>query len=179
MTTSRADNEPNAVSGVNIETAAPAQRDPGSYRDPAGFVFRREGVVYRQIAPSFAADWDHFINSGLYARLTDDGVLLAHDEVDVALAASPPAYQVIRPEQLEVISYPYEWSFSQLKDAALLTLQAQTLAAASQMTLRDASAYNVQFVRGRPVFIDSLSFERVAEGRPWGRPDNFYAAHRS
>ena len=83
------------------------------------------------------------------------------------LAAAPPAYRVIRPEALEFISYPYEWSFSQLKDAALLTLRAQALAAEAGMTLRDASAYNVQFQRGRPVLIDSLSFERAEAGRPW------------
>ena len=139
----------------------PAQRDPGSYRDPAGFVFRRDGVVYRQINESFAEDWDEFEASGLYQRLADEAVLISHADVDAALAAEPPAHKVIRPEQLDVISYPYEWSFSQLKDAALLTLRAQSLAADAGMTLRDATAYNVQFLRGRPILIDSLSFERA------------------
>ena len=142
-------------------------RDPGSYRDPAGFVFRRSGTVYRQVQASFAPDWERFIGSGLYERLRGEGLILGHEEVDLALAAAPPAYRVIRPERLDFISYPYEWSFSQLKDAALLTLHAQSLAAEAGMTLRDASAYNVQFQRGRPVLIDSLSFERAEEGRPW------------
>ena len=142
-------------------------RDPGSYRDPAGFVYRRSGIIYRQIQASFADDWEHFTRAGLYDQLRDEGLILPHEEVDADLAAEPPAFCVIRPEALEFISYPYEWSFSQLKDAALLTLRAQTLAAESGMTLRDASAYNVQFQRGRPVLIDSLSFERAEEGRPW------------
>jgi ribosomal protein L11 methylase PrmA len=145
----------------------PVQRDPGSYRDPAGFVFRRDGVVYRQIAPSFAEDWTSYLDSGLYAQLLEEGVVLAHEEVDVDLAAEPPAFRVIRPERVELISYPYEWSFSQLKHAALLTLRAQERAAKAGLTLRDASAYNVQFQRGRPVLIDSLSFERATPGRPW------------
>jgi hypothetical protein len=142
-------------------------RDPGSYRDPAGFVFRRDGIVYRQVQASFAEDWDAFLSTGLYERLRREDLILAHEEVDAALAAAPPAHRVIRPEALEFITYPYEWSFSQLKDAALLTLRAQTLAGEAGMTLRDASAYNVQFQAGRPVLIDSLSFERAEPGRPW------------
>ncbi len=142
-------------------------RDPGSYRDPAGFVFRRDGVVHRQIDPAFAPEWDHYLDSGLYGRLADAGIIIRHDVVDISLAAEPPAYRVLRPEPLEVISYPYEWSFSQLQDAALLTLRAQAMAMEAGMTLRDASAYNVQFQRGKPVLIDSLSFERAQPGRPW------------
>ena len=123
--------------------------------------------MLRQIDASFAADWDHFIDSGLYERLAAAGVVIAHEEASLELAAAPPAYKVIRPEHLNVISYPYEWSFSQLQDAALLTLRAQTLATEAGMTLRDASAYNIQFRRSRPVLIDSLSFERVEPERPW------------
>lgn len=144
------------------------ERDPGSYRDPAGFVFRRDGTVYRQIDTSFAEDWQGYLDSGLYERLVEARIVLPHEDVDAALAAVPPAHRVIRPEPLEFVSYPYEWSFSQLQDAALLTLQAQVMAAQAGMTLRDASGYNIQFQRGRAVLIDSLSFERAAPSRPWG-----------
>lgn len=151
--------------GARLEPGG--QRDPASYRDPAGFVFRREGVVYRQVDPSFAEDWDTLAASGLGAGLVEAGVLVPHEEVDVALAAEPPAHRVIRPEPLDFVSYPYEWSFSQLKDAALLTLRAQTMASEVGMSLRDASAYNVQLQHGRPLLIDSLSFERATPGAPW------------
>ncbi len=172
--TATAKPEPEAPAAARSTEPAPdvgehpgVARDPGSYRDPAGFVFRRSGTLYRQVQATFADDWDHFIGSGLYERLRREGLLLGHEEVAVELAAAPPAYRVIRPEALDFVSYPYEWSFSQLKDAALLTLRAQTLAAEAGMTLRDASAYNVQFQRGTPVLIDSLSFERAEDGRPW------------
>lgn len=145
----------------------PPLRDPGSYRDPAGFVFRRHGVVYRQVQSSFAAEWDHFLASGLHDRLTRARVLIPHEVAALELAPEPGAHAVIRPEPLELVSYPYEWSFSALKDAALLTLRAQRMAMAEGMTLRDASAFNVQFLRGRPVLIDSLSFERLEPDRPW------------
>ncbi len=74
---------------------------------------------------------------------------------------------VIRPREVEVISYPYEWAFSQLREAALLTLEIQARALRSGMWLRDASAYNVQFDRGRPILIDSLSFAPADMSQPW------------
>ncbi len=147
--------------------AAPLERVPGSYRDPAGFVYRRGGTVFRQIDDTFSAEWDHFLESGLYDRLAESSIVIRHEDADPGLAAEPPAYRVIRPEPIDVISFPYEWSFSQLQDAALVTLRAQAMALEAGMTLRDASAYNVQFQRGRPLLIDSLSFERAHPGRPW------------
>jgi len=65
------------------------------------------------------------------------------------------------------ISYPYEWSFSQLKAAALATLEIQKRALAFGMSLKDSSAYNIQFVHGKPILIDTLSFEMYQEGLPW------------
>ncbi len=124
-------------------------------------------MLYRQIDGTFADDWDYFLASGLSQRLVEERIVIEHEEVDVTIAAAPGAYRVIRPQPVSFISYPFEWSFSQLQDAALLTLRAQSAAAAAGMSLRDASAYNVQFHRGRPVLIDSLSFERAEAGRPW------------
>lgn len=77
------------------------------------------------------------------------------------------AHAIIRAERIEFISYPYEWTFGQLRDAALLTLDIQSLAVSHGYTLRDASAYNIQFRQGRPIHIDTLSFEPVEAGKPW------------
>jgi hypothetical protein len=74
---------------------------------------------------------------------------------------------VIRPRELEVISYPYEWCFSQLREAALLTLRLQQRAIAVGMRLKDASAYNIQLDGGRPILIDSLSFEVADPTEAW------------
>ena len=149
-------------------SASPAaEREPGSYRDPSGFIFRRDGVLYRQVSQSFADEWAAFESSGLHAALQAKGLLIPDQPAEVELAAEPGAVAVIRPEPISFITYPFEWSFSQLKEAALLTLAAQALAAEHGMTLRDASAYNVQFLRGRPIMIDTLSFERAAADEPW------------
>ncbi len=153
-----------------------AAREPGSYRDPSGFVYRRDGVLYRQVNSVFADEWQAFEASGLLAALTETGMLIPHEAADLDLAADPGAVAVIRPQQIGFISYPYEWSFSQLKDAALLTLGAQALAAEHGMTLRDASAYNVQFSEGRPILIDTLSFERAEGDAPW-KPYRQFCEH--
>jgi hypothetical protein len=150
-----------------IPVADGAVVDPASFRDPAGFVFRRDGVLYRQIQPAAAADWEALRSSGLLTRLVADGLLVDHEEVSIDEAATPDAVAVIRPRLVDFISYPYEWSFSQLKDAALLTLEIQSRALDAGIRLKDASAYNVQIDGGRPILIDSLSFEVAPATEPW------------
>lgn len=124
-------------------------------------------MLYRQVQPAHRVEWQNFVDSGLYAALLERELLVAHHEVDLEQAYDERAWRVLRPRQLDFISYPYEWTFGQLKDAALLTLEVQALAMSHGMTLRDASAYNVQFERGRPILIDALSFERLGEDEPW------------
>lgn len=104
--------------------------------------------------------------SNLYQELTNAQLLIPHVATDVP-AFTPDGWLVIQPQRIPFISYPYEWCFSQLKDAALLTLQLQQKALAHGMSLKDASAYNVQFLHGKPVFIDTLSFALYEEGQPW------------
>jgi hypothetical protein len=138
-----------------------------SFRDPSGFVFTHRHTLYRQVNLDYQQHYDLLMASGLYRELSEAGWLIPHQEVPPLEAGASDAYKVIKPERVPFISYPYEWSFSQLKDAALLTLQIQRRSLQSGMSLKDASAYNVQFVRGRPVLIDTLSFEGYEEGRPW------------
>jgi hypothetical protein len=139
----------------------------GSFRDPQGTVFRRDGILYREIQRSYQPDWTLLTESGLLHELQAEGLLLPHDEVGPALALTASAWKVIRPELIPFISYPWEWCFGQLQTAALLTLEIERRALARGLTLRDASAYNVQFRRCRPVLIDTLSFTRYEEGAPW------------
>jgi SAM-dependent methyltransferase len=143
------------------------RRQPASFRDPSGYLFTHEGVLYRQVNRAYAAEYQHLMQSGLYAGLVKDGLLIPHQEVDVEPDDPKLAHVILQPERVDFISYPYEWSFSQLKDAALLTLRLARRALKHGMSLKDASAYNVTFHKGRPVFIDTLSFEMYAEGKPW------------
>src|SRR4030095_17253583 len=97
-------------------------RHPASYRDPAGFVWVMNGQVYRQVNQSYAADYDLFISSGLYQDLVNKKLLIAHSEINENLTGTKDWYKTLLPQKINFISYPYEWSFAQLKDAALLTL---------------------------------------------------------
>lgn len=140
---------------------------PASFRDPSGFVFARGGTLLRQINPLYQLHYEHFVSSGLYQTLIDERRLIPHTELDQEHAWTPSAYRVIRPQRVPFLSYPYEWCFSQLKDAALLTLDIAQKALERNMILKDASAYNVQFMHGRPIFIDTLSFEIYRPGQLW------------
>ncbi len=138
-----------------------------SFRDPSGFVFTRDGILYRQVNRAYKEEYDRLYSSGLYQDLAAEGLLIQHQEVDAPPQAPDLAYKVICPERVPFVSYPYEWSFSQLKDAALATLEIHKRALDHDMSLKDASAYNIQFMGGRPVLIDTLSFEAYKEGEPW------------
>ncbi len=140
---------------------------PGSFRDPSGFVFKRKGVVYRQVNLEYKRDYDKLFGFGLYKNLVGSDLLIPHQEKSISLRFSDKAYKVLKPEQIPFISYPYEWCFSQLKDAALTTLEIQKKALDFGMSLKDSSNYNIQFLEGKPVLIDILSLEAYKEGKPW------------
>ncbi len=112
------------------------------------------------------SDYRQLMESGLYKEATEERLLISHKETqEEGLVPSGGMY--LLPDQIRTISYPYEWSFSQLKDAALAVLDLQELAISKGMSLKDATAYNVQFHAGRPVHIDTSSFEKYEEGAVW------------
>ncbi len=127
------------------------------------------GVVYRQINKAGKKDYDLMHSSGLYQTLVDRHLIVAHREVKKlsGLPDDPERHAIIQPEPVPFISYPYEWSFDQLKHAALLTLRIQKAALRHGMILKDASAYNVQFIGKKPIFIDTLSFATYEDGQAW------------
>jgi len=142
--------------------------EPSSFRDPSGFLFRDEnGVLLRQVNQVYSREYELLKSSGLYEALINKRLLVQHEEVDPSNALTDKAAYLIRPEELPFISYPHEWSFGQLKDAALLTLDVTTEALKYGMMLKDASAYNVQYNGSSAVFIDTLSFREYRESEPW------------
>jgi hypothetical protein len=138
-----------------------------SFRDPAGFVYQGENGLRRQVNHVYREHYDRLVKSGLYDELVSKRWLVEHVEIDEGPREPALAYKVISPELIEFLSFPYEWSFTELKDAALLTLDVQRTALDHGMALKDCSAYNVQFQRGRPIVIDTLSLETYREGEPW------------
>jgi hypothetical protein len=142
-------------------------RHPSSFKDPSGFVFESGGNIYRQVNQYYAAQYRQLMDSGLYKQLVSQQRLIAHEEVAENIINTPEWYTTLRPEPVQHISYPYEWCFEQLQDAALLTLSVLKTALQHGMILKDATPYNIQFHKGRPVFIDTLSFDTYDPKQPW------------
>lgn len=153
---------------LDLSSLSTRNRDPASFRDPSGFVFRDpNGRLCRQVNKCYDVHYRAFKETGLLDELVGSGKLIEHEEISTSAALTDEAVCVLAPRELPMVSYPYEWCFSALKDAALLTLDIQLRAMRKGMTLKDASAYNVQFEGTFPVFIDTLSFEKYEAGTPW------------
>lgn len=138
-----------------------------SYRDPAGFVFQKDGILYRQVNKTYRGDFDFFISSGCYAHLVKKRLLISHEEIDQNFFSSADWYKTLLPQRVPFVSYPYEWCFEMLKDAALLTLTLAKESISFGVMLKDATPYNVQWLNGNLVFIDTLSFEKYDSTKPW------------
>lgn len=141
----------------------------GSFRDPAGGVWEVGDEIYRTVQSVGKENYQHFVESGLSEQLQTAGWLIPF--VECELPSDRPheegVWKYLRVEKVPFLSWPYEWSFHQLRDSAILTLKIELAALKKGMTLKDASAYNVQMYRGRPIFIDILSFEKYQDGSPW------------
>ena len=138
----------------------------GSFRDPVSRVFLIEDEVRRALSPAGLADFVALSESGL---LDDPRVVetVRLDDNDAPVELPDGVVAVLRHERVPFVSYPYEWTFSMLRDAALLQLDLTLAALGHKLMVKDATPYNVQFVGARPVFIDVGSFERLRADELW------------
>ncbi len=148
---------------------ASVSAESGSFRDPRGRIFYLDDRVLRTVMPCALDDFEFVRSTGLINSLVANGSLVAESGVDKEILGElgTDASLVLEHPKLPFISYPYEWSFSALKSAALLHLDILRAALKKNVTLTDASAYNVQFLGPKPIFIDSLSFRRYEDGEYW------------
>ena len=147
------------------------RRDLGSFRDPDGFVVWDSDRVFRVVLPRAVERWRQFVGSGLMAELRSAGLLVPTEEVPARMLAAehfvPPGSIVLEHERIPFVSYPYEWTFDMLRDAALLHLEIVERSLRHNWIPKDATGYNVQFRGVTPLFIDVLSFVPVQAGEPW------------
>ena len=123
-----------------------------SFRDPSGYIFYDGNVLRRAIKPIYFPQYKKLSESSFFKNLISNGLLIPHEETSVSSEEI-----IITPEEIPFITNPYEWSFEQYKHAALHTLKIQKYALSKGFILKDASAYNVTFHKGKPIFIDTLS----------------------
>jgi hypothetical protein len=150
--------------GTMADTSA---LEPGSFRDPESRVFYAGDEVYRALSADGLSDFEALAATGL---LDDPRLIGTRQADDVSalrgLLVHEPA-GVLRHERIPFVSYPYEWTFSMLKDAALVQLDLLLAALEHDLVLKDSTPYNVQFRGATPQFVDIGSFERIREGEPW------------
>jgi len=139
----------------------------GSFRDPSGQVFSKEGQIYRSVFEAGTHDFEAARDAGIYDKLIQEGLLIAHEEIDVTNLASEGTVYCLRHPRLPMVSYPWEWPFSLLKDAALIHLEAMEALIPLGFWLRDASAFNAQFDGDKVCLIDTLSVGRRVPDSPW------------
>jgi ribosomal protein L11 methylase PrmA len=142
--------------------------DPGSFKDPEGRVFHHNGEVYRTLSEDAARrmrELSETVEELVRKDLLIDSHLVSHGEA--GLPAERFGETLMRHERIDVVTYPFEWSFDMLRDAALCTLDMLEHCLERGLILKDATAYNVTFHRGRMRFIDTLSIENYREGEPW------------
>ncbi len=147
----------------------PCAFEPGSFRDPSGHVIIHGQRVFRTVTARAAADYELARDAGVLGALADSGRLIASCEVDPALVGESAvgARHLLEHPRLAYVSFPYEWSFPLLRQAALAHLDLHLDLLERDLTLSDASAYNVQFQGVRPIFIDVLSIRRYRAGEYW------------
>ncbi|MSO78362.1 MAG: class I SAM-dependent methyltransferase [Acidimicrobiia bacterium] len=144
------------------------QPAPGSWRDPSSRVFIDGDRVLRVLDTEALADFQALVATKFFQDAVADGRIVATkliDDVPSELAGTWAG--VLEHERIPVITFPFEWTFSMLRDSALLQLDLTEAALADGLITKDATPYNIQFVGSRPTFIDLGSFERIAPGQPW------------
>jgi hypothetical protein len=147
------------------------QLEPGSFRDRTSRVFYVAGNIYRGLSRQSADDWEALSATRFFGRYMSEGRIVrtervaAPDGLDKTQVGDWAAF--LKHQAIPFISYPYEWCFGMLKDAASLQLDLLLAALDENLTLKDASAFNFQWVGSRPIFIDIPSFERLKPGETW------------
>ncbi|MFN2442230.1 MAG: methyltransferase [Thermoanaerobaculia bacterium] len=137
--------------------------DPASYRDRHARVFHRGSEVLRGLSPEAASSWHLTREAPFFRAMVGESKIIDTEE----LPGEGSWVMLLRHARIPVISYPYEWSFGMLRQAADLQLEITQRALRDGIALRDATPYNVQWIGPRPTFIDVTSFEKFAEGSLW------------
>ena len=152
-----------------MSPAEVGQFEPASFRDPAARVLRHDGQILRYLTSAALHDFETLSSTRFYREFTESGRLVATERASGAqnLPLSDPWVAVLRHQTIPIVSYPYEWCFSMLQDAALLQLDLLVAALDEGMTLKDATPFNIQWLGTRPVFIDIGSFKVADPGEPW------------
>jgi len=147
-------------------------KEPGSFRDRNNLVFYGSGSVYRGLSKQAFENWETLNSKAFFREYTKKGLIIGTENIDLrkenlSTAVADNWFAFLKHQSVPFISYPYEWSFGMLKDAALVQLDLLSSSLAEGMILKDSTPYNIQWQGSSPVFIDIPSFEKLNAGEPW------------
>ncbi len=145
------------------------KKNSGSFRDPAGEVYHYNDRIIRIIKQKGKSRYEYIKKNNLIKESVEKNFLIESKEIENKFDnfSSGENCYFIEHEKIDYISYPYEWSFFQLKAAALHHLNYQIFLLEKNAVLIDATAYNIQFKNNKPIFIDLLSLDKYNEGDYW------------
>lgn len=146
--------------------------EPGSFRDRNNLVFYGSGSVYRGLSERAFENWETLQQKQFFKKYTQQDLIIGTENIEPKKENLPKEiaghwFSFLKHQPIPFISYPYEWPFGMLKDAALLQLDLISAALAEDMILKDSTPYNIQWQGSNPVFIDIPSFEKLNPGEPW------------
>ena len=145
-------------------------KEPGSFRDPAGNIFYQNGKIFRILSTLGEKRISFILKNKILEKSIKKKFLVNTSVLNEGDKIKNNIYQeniILEHEEIPFISYPYEWSFSQLKEAAIFHLDFNLFLLENNANLIDSSAYNVQFIDNQPIFIDVLSMKEYKDGTPW------------
>ena len=145
------------------------KRDSASFRDPSGHVYELDNRILRTITTKAKSHYEYVRDSKVINRFIKNEWVIDTKEINDGLPdlRTDNVCYIVEHSKIPYISYPYEWSFEMLKAAALRHLEIQIELLKNNISLSDASAYNIQFDGANPMFIDYLSFRRYVDGEFW------------
>jgi hypothetical protein len=144
--------------------------DRGSFRDPEGSVFYYESEVYRTLTSPSAEKMKVLLELPFFKKLVKEEQVINTkllEAINVFPENFPVSKQILWHERIPFITYPFEWTFSILKDGALLTLDLMEILLEHNYILKDGTAWNICLHKGNPCFFDILSINSYREGQAW------------
>ncbi len=145
--------------------------NPGSFKDPDGRVLHVDGRVLRTLSPEAERRMEDLLSTSVFQKLVDDQLVIpthfANDTSGVPPLEGVWSSRLLEHAPLDMVTYPYEWSFEMFRDAALTTLTVLRKLLDGGYILKDGTPFNVMHFHGRMTFIDILSIDRYQQGQPW------------
>lgn len=149
--------------------------DLGSFRDPEGSVFLFNGSAYRTFTENSLPKIEKLLSTDFFQKYVEEKRIIKTTIIKNKFSKDNlvKGEYILQHTMIPFITYPYEWSFSMLKDGALLVLNLLKDCLQNGYILKDGTAWNVTYNNGKMIFFDVLSIDIYEEGQTWDGYNQF------